>query len=83
MVKFEAGLKMLTTDTQAISGYYGKPADAYRDVVENTYSYGLFLVFEDLVGHDIYQSSEVHLRFINENLPNWEKVVVCGIETPE
>ncbi len=83
VLEFEVGLKTLTKDPQAVSGYYGKPANAYRDVVENSYSYGLVLVFEDLVGHDIYQSGEVHLEFINKNLPKWEKVVVYDIETPE
>ena len=83
LAEFETGLKTLTKDPQAVSGYVGKPADAYRDVVENTYTYGLFLVFEDLVGHDIYQSGEIHLEFINKNLPKWEKVIVYDIETLE
>lgn len=83
LTEFEAGLNTLTKDPQTVSGYYGKPADAYRDVVENTYSYGLVLVFEDLISHDIYQSGKAHLEFINKNLPNWEKVVVYDIETPK
>ena len=80
LVQFEAGLKSLVTLPEVVSGYYGKPAQAYRDVVENTYSYGLFLVFEDLVGHDMYQVGEGHLKFIDENLPRWEKVVAYAIE---
>ncbi len=44
-------------------------------MVENSYSYGLVLVFDDLVSHDIYQAGSVHLSFVDANLAKWTKVV--------
>ena len=78
---FEKGLKKLAQDSNVVSGYYGRPADTHRDVVENTYSYGLVFVFEDLAAHDRYQAGAVHLRFVEDHASKWEKVVVYDIQT--
>ena len=78
---FEEGLALLTTDSNVKSGYYGRPATTDRDVVENSYTYGLVLVFDDLAGHDAYQAGAVHLQFLDGHLDKWEKVVVYDIES--
>ncbi|MCO6452521.1 MAG: Dabb family protein [Caldilineales bacterium] len=80
-IAFEHGLASLTTDENVISGYYGIPADTHRDVVENSYSYGLVLIFANLAGHDLYQVGDVHLAFVEAHLPKWTKAVVHDIET--
>jgi len=77
---FEEGLNSLCNDPNAGSGHFGKPADTHRDVVENSYSYGLVLFFDDLSAHDRYQTSPVHNKFIEEHLSKWERVVVYDIE---
>ena len=78
---FEQGLEALAKDPAIQSGYYGKPANTERDVVENSYTYGLVFVFDDLVAHDQYQAGQVHLKFVKDHLSKWERVVVYDIET--
>ncbi len=73
---FERGLQTLCLDTPANSGHFGKPAGTDRDVVDNSYGYGLFLVFDDAAGHDAYQVGEVHQQFIADHGTKWEHVLV-------
>jgi hypothetical protein len=47
LAAFAKGLNALTHDPAVKSGYYGKPAGTHRDVVENSYTYGLVLAFDD------------------------------------
>jgi hypothetical protein len=78
---FEQGLKALTHDPAVKSGYYGRPADTHREVVENSYTYGLLLLFDDLAGHDQYQAGAVHLKFVEAHASKWARVVVHDIQT--
>ena len=80
-LKFAEGLVALTNDSNVVSGYFGKPADTRRDVVENSYSFGLVLVFEDKAGHDDYQKGAPHRRFLDEHMEKWERVLVFDIES--
>ena len=79
---FVQGLDALTGDPDVKTGFYGIPADTHRDVVENGYSYGLVLVFDDIAAHDRYQVGAVHEEFLAVNMSKWDKVVVYDIETP-
>ena len=79
--EFEEGLTWLTSDPAVSTGYFGKLADTQRDVIENSYSYGLVLVFEDMAAHDLYQEGAAHLRFLDKNMVKWSKVVVYDIES--
>jgi hypothetical protein len=79
--EFEKGLESLINIRLAISGYYGKPADTHRDVVENSYSYGLSILFKDLANHNLYQADPVHLAFVDKNSMKWVRVRVFDIET--
>lgn len=80
--EFEEGLVWLANDTAVESGYFGKPADTpQRDVVENSYSYGLVLVFADMAAHDRYQEGAAHLLFLEKNMQKWSKLVVYDIES--
>ncbi len=81
LFQFEEGLLALINDPHVVSGYYGKPAATERDVVENSYSYGLVLAFQDKAGHDDYQTGAVHERFLDENMAKWERVLVFDIES--
>ncbi len=78
---FKQGLETLCQNHPVKSGYFGKPADTHRDVVENSYSYGMVLIFNDMVGHDTYQVGATHQRFIADHMSKWERVVVYDIET--
>ena len=79
---FVQGLDALIGDPDVKTGYYGIPADTHRDVVENSYSFGLVLVFDDIAGHDRYQVGNIHDEFLAANKLKWEKFVVYDIETP-
>lgn len=57
-------------------GYVGVPADTHRDVVENTYTYALVLVFKDKNAHDRYQVHLTHLAFVETCAKFWRKVIV-------
>ena len=78
---FEGGLQSLCQNPPVKSGYYGKPAGTNRDVVENSYSYGMVLIFNDVTGHDNYQSGEVHQRFLAAHMEKWTHVTVYDLET--
>ena len=79
LAAFEQGLKSLTEEANVVTGYYGKPANTHRDVVERSYGYGLVLVFADLAGHESYQVSDVHQAFVDAHLGKWTKVIVHDI----
>ena len=80
-MEFEKGLKTLINDPLVIRGVYGKPANTHRSVVENSYSYGLSLMFKDLADHDLYQTEPIHLAFVEKNASKWTRVMVYDIET--
>jgi hypothetical protein len=81
LLEFEKGLETLTKTPLVISSYYGKPANTSRAVVDNTYSYGLTLVFKNTKDHNLYQADPVHLAFVDKNASKWTKVLVYDIET--
>lgn len=81
LARFEQGLNALVNDAPAKSGYYGKPSGTDRDVIENSYSYGLVLVFDNLAGHDAYQTGAVHQKFVDDHASKWERIVVYDIQT--
>jgi quinol monooxygenase YgiN len=54
----------------------GRPAMTPREVVDNSYHVGLLTVFTDQAAHDAYQTHPEHLKFIERNKPNWERVKI-------
>ncbi|MGI9586089.1 MAG: Dabb family protein [Acidimicrobiia bacterium] len=78
---FESGLRGLTQDPNVRASYFGTPAGTDRDVVENSYTYGLVLVFDDTAGHDSYQAGRAHLEFLDAHLESWGRVTVHDIAT--
>ena len=47
-----------------------------RPVNDHDFDVALHVVFTDKAAHDVYQASEIHQTFINENKDNWKKVRV-------
>lgn len=78
---FEAGLSALAQDPNVRASYFGRPADTARDVVENTYTYGLVLVFDNVSDHDAYQAGQAHIEFLDAHLESWDRVIVHDIDT--
>ncbi|MEI6233036.1 MAG: Dabb family protein [Planctomycetota bacterium] len=66
-------LKAIPTTKQI---WAGAPAMTPRDVVDNSYAVGLTVILDDDAGHDVYQTHPLHLEFIAENKPHWQRVQV-------
>lgn len=47
-----------------------------RDVNDLNWDVGLHIVFDSKASHDGYQDDPTHVRFIEENKPNWAGVRV-------
>jgi hypothetical protein len=73
---FRRGLQSLTAISSVKQSYIGIPAETDREVIDNTYSYALIVIFDDLAGHDQYQVDPVHDRFRDESSANWSKVLI-------
>mgnify|MGYP000248985717 CR=1 FL=1 len=54
----------------------GRPAMTPREVVDNSYDIGLCVVFDNAVGHDVYQEHALHKQFIAKHKPIWKRVQV-------
>jgi hypothetical protein len=70
------GLRTLPGIETVQQGFVGVPADTHRDVVENTYTVALILIFLDKNGHDRYQADLTHLAFVETCARYWRKVIV-------
>lgn len=73
---FREGLESLKKIETIKSIYIGTPAPISRAVVDNSYTFSLLIVFEDLVGHDVYQEHPVHKAFLDQFKALFEKVVI-------
>lgn len=51
-----------------------------RPVNDRDFDVGLHVIFRTLADHDTYQQDARHVRFIEENKPNWKKVRVFDSE---
>lgn len=61
-------------------GWTGVPAPTEdRGVIDNSFSFGLFLAFDDVLGHDEYQSHPEHLQFVDDNSRLWTRVQVYDV----
>lgn len=47
-----------------------------RDVNDRAWDVGLHIIFQDQAAHDVYQDSDNHHAFINENRAGWLQVRV-------
>jgi hypothetical protein len=44
--------------------------------VDTSYTFSLIIIFEDLAGHDVYQTHPLHLAFLDEFRGLFEKVTI-------
>lgn len=79
--KWEAGMNTLLKVKTVKMGYIGKPAATpKRDVVDGSYTYSLFLFFDDVKGHDAYQIDPIHLAFVDGHKQYWTRVAIYDSE---
>lgn len=60
--------------------HLGIPAPIERAVVDTTYTFSLFLAFEDMAAHDVYQAHPLHQAFLNEFRVFFDKVIIYDAE---
>ncbi|MEO6522392.1 MAG: Dabb family protein [Mucilaginibacter sp.] len=56
--------------------HIGTPAPIERAVVDTTYTFSLFLLFDDLAAHDVYQVHPLHKAFLDEFRVCFDKVII-------
>jgi len=50
--------------------------DLSRPVNDKDFHVALHVIFSDRASHDVYQTAEAHLQFIEENKASWKQVRV-------
>ena len=73
---FKESLESLKSVETIVSIHVGTPAPIERAVVDTTYDFSLVIMFNDLVGHDVYQVHPVHKTFLENCRQYFEKVVI-------
>jgi hypothetical protein len=74
---FRRGLESLAGVKSAEKVYVGKPADLpKRPVLDDTYSFGLTVIFKDTAGHNAYQTDPIHVAFLDKFRSYWTRVQV-------
>jgi hypothetical protein len=73
---FKQSLASLEKVETVKSIYIGTPAPIERGVVDTTYTFSLLTLFDELAGHDVYQTHPLHLAFLDEFRPLFEKVII-------
>jgi hypothetical protein len=74
--KLVEGLNKLSQVKTIKEFYIGQPAATRRDVIDSSYDVSWLLFFVNAADQDSYQSDPIHLRFVEECSPLWQKVVV-------
>ncbi|WKN46202.1 Dabb family protein [Tunicatimonas pelagia] len=72
----KAGIRTLFSIATVRDAHLGKPAPTDRAVIDNTYSYHLMLMFDNLEDQTTYQGDPIHLKFVDDCAHLWEKVQV-------
>jgi hypothetical protein len=72
-----AGLESLRAVPSVRQLYVGTPAPVpTRPVLDSAYSFALTVVFDDLAGHEAYQTHPVHLQFVADHKSSWASVAI-------
>jgi hypothetical protein len=70
------GLRRLTAAPDIAWSHIGLPAESARGVVDGSYSVSWLVFFADRAAEERYQVDPIHLKFVEECSPLWERVVV-------
>ncbi|MEZ2337708.1 Dabb family protein [Mucilaginibacter sp. RCC_168] len=79
-IAFRKSLETLEGVESVKTLHIGTPAPIERAVVDTTYTFSLTVFFDDLAGHDVYQTHPLHLAFLDEFRVYFEKVVIYDAE---
>ena len=75
-----AGLRTLTAVPEVLWSHIGVPATSERGVVDDSYSVSWLVFLADKAAEDRYQVDPIHLKFVEDCSPLWERVVVYDTE---
>lgn len=78
--KLIEGLKKLAKVKTIQKYHIGLPASTDRDVIDQTYSVSWLTFFKNKADQDSYQTDPIHLKFVEECSPLWNKVIVYDSE---
>ena len=78
-----AGLRRLTAAPDILWSHIGLPAESERGVVDDSYSVSWLVFFADKAAQDRYQIDPIHLKFVEDCSPLWERVVVYDTKQAE
>ena len=75
--KFWVSVRRLLTIQSVRHGWVGVPAETEeRPIIDKSYSCALILAFDDMAGHDSYQSDPVHDEFRTGSAGFWSKIQI-------
>ena len=77
------GLRKLSAAPDILWSHIGLPAESERGVVDDSYSVSWLVFFADKAAQDRYQIDPIHLKFVEDCSPLWERVVVYDTEQAE
>ncbi|MFT4834338.1 MAG: hypothetical protein ACI83W_000983 [Marinoscillum sp.] len=66
----------LSSMPMIVQFHIGTPAGTLRDVVDNSYSVSLVMTFKSKEDQDAYQTDPIHLKYVEQNKDNWERVQI-------
>ena len=78
-----AGLRRLTAAPDILWSHIGLPAESERGVVDDSYSVSWLVFLADRAAEERYQVDPIHLKFVEDCSPLWERVVVYDTEQAE
>jgi hypothetical protein len=79
--KLLKGLQLLSKIESLRDFSIGIPAATERrELIDSTYDYSLFTVFDDVAGHDVYQIHPLHLEFVKDYQHLWGRVQVYDVQ---
>lgn len=78
--KLVQGLRKLSKVSTIQEWHIGKPAETNREVIDRSYSISWMLIFKNKADQDKYQVDPIHLDFVEQCSPLWQKVVVYDTE---
>ena len=79
--RFYKGLLELKNIPSVVDLYVGIPAKTQkRQILDDSYTYAVVVIFQDIAGHDSYQVHPVHQEFLRNFSSYWERVIVYDIE---
>jgi len=70
------GLRKLAAAPDIQWSHIGLPAESERGVVDDSYSVSWLVFLADRAAEERYQIDPIHLKFVEECSPLWDRVVV-------